>query len=191
MSLTMHDTTIHEGPVSLEQMPIEVLEFILSNVPSIDTLWNLLRASPRCWRILATGYASITEAVLSGPNSTTPLFFRELIRVVALVRMHKFPFANLEDFRGNFLYRIAHPDNCYWYHYASEAHIIFGPNSLPDSPDAITSVVATGYHISALEQSLLASCLQRLERANLSCSLPAHGMGQPTYIEEMRAVRAL
>ncbi|XEV07018.1 hypothetical protein FSHL1_012305 [Fusarium sambucinum] len=203
MNLTMHDTTIREGPVLLDQMPVEILEFILSNVPSLDTLWNLSRASPRCWRIFAIRYASIAEAVLSGPNSTTPSMFRELIRAVALVRSHEFPFATLSDLKEDFLYDMASPYIRYERKYRGEVYITFGPGSLPKSRDIITSVIATAYHISALAQPLLASCLQRLERTKLTCipieprrrsrfgPIYVHGMGQPTYIEEMRAVRAL
>lgn len=158
----MHDTA-NTDRTSLESMPTEILEIIASNVPTLDTLWNLLRASPRCWRIFAIRYATITESVLSGPNSITPSLFREVIIAVALVRAQKFPFLSnrlFQLFMGCLVY--CRRPNPYAYYTSATSNLC----SLPDSRDAITSVVATAYHISALAQSLLSSCMQRLQRSN-------------------------
>ncbi|KAK6700172.1 hypothetical protein SNK05_012962 [Fusarium graminearum] len=205
MSLVICDTA-NAGRTSLDWIPTEILEIIASNVPSLDTPWNLLRASPRCWRIFTLRYAHITESVLSGSNSITPLLVRELIRAVALVRAQNFPFPSLDILRWDFMTAIARNTNRDEYARCGDTKdITFGPNSLPDSRYVITSVVATAYHISVLAQSVLASCIKRLKRSNLNCLPPdpdpeprppylsgvIEAMGQPTYLEEMRAVRAL
>ncbi|KAG8670341.1 hypothetical protein FPOAC2_09693 [Fusarium poae] len=203
MSFAIQDTTAPTDLASLERFPPEILEIIVSSVSSLEALWDLLRASPNCWRVFAIRYASITETVLSGPHSTTPVSVSKLIRAVALVRARNFPFANLRGFRKDFLVHITRHDIQNRYFLNAGPCTIFGPNSLPNSRDVITSVVATAYHISALAQSLLSSWLQRLERSSFTRFPPdpepipeyevefLHGMGQPTYIEEMRAVRAL
>ncbi|XEV00946.1 hypothetical protein FSHL1_006233 [Fusarium sambucinum] len=146
---------------SLENLPPEILLPVITNLPDLNSLWKLLQASPHVWRLFEDGSTSlaITEGILSGPQSTIPPKIRQLIRGVILVRSGTLPFENLAEFGSQFMKAMIPaliPD---------EATVkTLGPESLShrSSPAVLRSVVATSYHLSALSQSYLASCLERL-----------------------------
>jgi hypothetical protein len=149
------------NPVSLEKLPPEILLPVITSLTSLDLLWNLLQASPHAWRLFESGSNSlvIVEGILSGPHSTIPPKVRELIRGVVLIRSGILPFEDLEEFGAGFMKAMIPclvPD---------EAKVkTLGPESLSytSGPAVLRSVVATAYHISALSQSYLASCLEKL-----------------------------
>ncbi|RBR24887.1 uncharacterized protein FIESC28_02305 [Fusarium coffeatum] len=76
----------HPRALSLESLPPEILLSVITSLPSLDPLWNLLQASPQAWRFFEDGLKSllITEGILSGPQSIIPSKVRELIRAVIL-----------------------------------------------------------------------------------------------------------
>jgi hypothetical protein len=206
------------GSAWLELLLPKILLLIISNFSSLDLLWNLLRASPQAWRLFNVHYLAITEGILSGPSSVIPPKIRELIRGVILVRFGVLPFENLEEFQCQFM-RGMIP----FLVSQNAALKTLGPESLTPSVGAIVSrsVVATAYHISALSQAYLASCLERLrdpkfrplhahdprphythgygpndewvrawDRQFIGTPVPIVDIGQPTWVEEMRVVRA-
>ncbi|KAH6949101.1 hypothetical protein DER45DRAFT_624342 [Fusarium avenaceum] len=207
------------GTASLELLPSDILLLILGNFPSLDLLWNFLRASPRVWRLFGVEFLTITEGILSGPSSIIPPKVRELIRGVILIRSGAIPFENLEEFQCRFM-RGMIP-----FLVSQNTPLkTLGPESLSSSAGATVfrSVVATAYHISALSQAYLASCLERLrgpgfrplhahdpkphythgygpddmwvrawDRQFTGAPVPIVDMGQPTWVEEMRVIRAM
>ncbi|KAJ4022679.1 hypothetical protein NW752_000110 [Fusarium irregulare] len=202
-----------------ELLPPEILLPIVTSLPSLDTLWNLMRASPHIWRLFSSSHAlTITEGILSGPNSILPPKFQELIRGVILVRSKALPFRNLDEFQTQFLrgvVPIREPEDA--------KLITLGPESLFTSIvplPILQSVIATAYQISVLSQACLSSYLARLKTVRpLHAFNPkpyyTHGYGpnddwvaawdrefvgipakvvdagQPSWVEEMRALRAI
>jgi hypothetical protein len=166
------------GSVSLKLLPPTILLLIMRYFPSLDSLWNLLRASSQVWRLFNIDFLAITEGILSGPNSVMPPKIRELIRGVILVRSGALPFENLEEcqcrfMRGMIPFLVSQ----------NAALKTLGPGSLSPSAGAIVfrSVVATAYHISALSQSYLASCLERLRDPGFR-PLHAHDLDRVTHM---------
>ncbi|KAI8721475.1 hypothetical protein NCS52_00595200 [Fusarium sp. LHS14.1] len=88
---------------SLELLPPEILLPIVTSISGLDTLWGLLRASPQVWRLFHSHALAITEGILSGPNSILPPKVKELIRGVILVRSEALPFRDLAEFQVQFL----------------------------------------------------------------------------------------
>ncbi|KAJ4176272.1 hypothetical protein NW759_016881 [Fusarium solani] len=203
---------------SLELLPPEILLPIVTSISGLDTLWNLLRASPHIWRLFNSHALTITEGILSGPNSILPPKIRELVRGVILARSKALPFRNLNEFQTQFLRGVVpfgEPKDAKF--------ITLGPESLSDSivPVAILrSVVATAYQISALSQACLASYLARLrdvrplhafnpmpyythgygpnddwvaawDREFVGIPAKVVDAGQPSWVEEMRVLRAI
>ncbi|EEU34055.1 uncharacterized protein NECHADRAFT_85524 [Fusarium vanettenii 77-13-4] len=205
-------------PASIERLPPELLLPLVSSLPGLDTLWNLMRASPNTLRLFNCHANTITEGILSGPNSILPSNVQELVRGVILARSKSLPFKNLNDFQVRHMFGLFDPSM------AKETELItLGPGTLSVSnpPVAVLrSVVATAYQISALSQACLASCLERTRALRVMHPIdpkicytddydrpnkivpafdrkypgtPAKMVdaGQPTWVEEMRAVRAI
>ncbi|KAJ4022764.1 hypothetical protein NW752_000031 [Fusarium irregulare] len=211
----------HPRAVSLESLPPEILLAVITSLPGLDSLWNLLQASPHAWRLFEDGSTSllIIEGIISGRRSIIPLKVRDLIRAVILVRYGVLPFEGLKQFRTQLMKAMIPcltPDDTRVKN--------LGPMSLSytPSPTVLRSIVATAYHITALSQSYLASCLERLrgpsfqplhahnptphythdykdtgewipawDREFAGKPLPVTHMGQPTWVEEMRVVRVM
>ena len=211
----------HPRRVSLESMPPEILLAVITSLPGLDSLWNLLQASSQAWRLFEDGSKSIliTEGILSGPQSIIPSKVRDPIRAVILVRYGVLPFEGLKEFRPQFMKAMIPcltPDDTRVKN--------LGPMSLSytPSPTVLRSVATTAHHITALSQSYLASCLERLRDPSFQ-PLHAHNLtphythdykdigewipawdrefvgtpvsvthvGQPTWVEEMRVVRVM
>ncbi|RSL54264.1 hypothetical protein CEP54_009983 [Fusarium duplospermum] len=205
-------------PASFERLPPELLLPIITSLPGLDTLWNLMRASPSAFRVFNSHALTITEGILSGPNSILPPKIREVVRGVILVRSKALPFKNLHEFQEKFL-----RGSMRWIQWPSELSMALGPETLSVSNVSVTvlrSVVATAYQIVALAQACLASCLERVRALKVSHPvdpkisytddfgrpnelIPAFerkypgkpvkvvDAGQPTWVEEMRVVRAI
>ncbi|KAH8168363.1 hypothetical protein LIA77_11627 [Sarocladium implicatum] len=210
-----------------EQLPAEILLQTITKLYSLDLLWNLMRASPRVWRIFDHHALKVTEGILSGPESIYPTEVQEVIRNVILVRSRVFPYQNLQEFNQSFrTAAVRSPLRL------SEVRISIGPERL--SCAAVTStvlrsVVATASHIVALSQACLTSALARIREPSftpLHCTnpKPSYGpvspdrhphnhpeftqprawdrefsgtqfkvvdAGQPSWVEDMRALRAM
>ncbi|CAG7564321.1 unnamed protein product [Fusarium equiseti] len=202
---------------SLEAMPPEILLRIVTNLPGLDTLWNLMTASPDTWRLFNNYALTITEGIISGPNSILYAKVRELVRGVILVRAKTLPFKDLNEFRNRFLRGV----NPLTVHYGAE-YIYLGPEILSAAivtTEVFRSVVATACQISALSQGCLASYLASFRDIRPlhasdprpysrdhdpdSCRTPAWELeivgkphkvmdaGQLSWREEMRALRAM
>ncbi|KAF9768655.1 hypothetical protein IL306_014005 [Fusarium sp. DS 682] len=214
---------------SLETLPPEVLLPIVTSLPGLDTLWDLMKASPQVWRLFNDHAVTIVEGILSGPNAILPPEIAELVRAVILVRSRAVPFQSLGEFQGRFLRKVRRK----W----KGRNIEAPPRPSPDeklspgclstampSVTALRSVVATTHQISGLAQACLTSFLDRLRGPDFR---PQHlanpedrydrfhkrgpngeyieawdqvfkgtpvkvvDAGQPTWVEEMRVVRAL
>lgn len=221
MSLKAHNTSsLPEQAASLELLPPEILLPIVTSLSGLDTLWDLLRASPHVWRIFNSHALAITEGILSGPNSILPPKIQELVRGVMLARSKALPFRNLDEFQIQFL-RGATP----LLQPKDAKFIALGPELLSATiaPVAVLrSVVATAHQISALSQACLASYLERLrdpsfrplhafdpkprythgygpnddwvaawDREFVGTPAKVVDAGQPSWVEEMRALRAM
>ncbi|KAH7183219.1 uncharacterized protein B0J16DRAFT_401425 [Fusarium flagelliforme] len=173
----------------LDEFPADILLQICGSLPSLDTLWNLMRASPMVWRLFDCYHNTMIESVLSGPNSITPPRIRKLIRAMVFMRSGKLPFDNLKEFQIFmnslfFTYFCDHNEHRQWLQ--DPKHNPFprifdrpkqdlGPGSLPrTTAHTSRSVVATAYHVSGLSQSCLSSYLARLRDPKLKLLHPAH-----------------
>ncbi|KAM0426097.1 hypothetical protein ACHAPT_008728 [Fusarium lateritium] len=223
MTLKCQDkSTLPSQAASIELLPPEILLPIVTSLPGLDTLWNLMRASPRVWGLVNDNALSIIEDILSGPNSVLPHAIAEAIRAVILARSEALPFRNLHEFRVKFLRKVF---PVFKLHSDEEDYITLGPELLSTTAPpvaVIQSVIATAHQISALSQACLMSYLERVRDPSfrpLHCFDPdfrythGHGpenryfpawdrvfngtpakvvdAGQPSWVEEMRVVRAL
>ncbi|KAJ3540923.1 hypothetical protein NM208_g4840 [Fusarium decemcellulare] len=207
---------------SLELLPPETLLPIVTSLPGLDTLWNLLRASPHIWRLFNDHALFITEGILSGPNSILPHGIAEAVRAVILARSKALPFRNLREFQVQFLrsvFPVFKKSN------EKEKYITLGPELLSAAAPPVVvlrSVIATAHQITALSQACLMSYLERVRDPSFRPLHPVdpnirytHGYGpedrrvpawdrvfdgapvkvvdagQPSWVEEMRVVRAL
>jgi hypothetical protein len=206
--------------MELELLSPEILLDIITRLPGLDTLNNLLRASPRSRRLFNHEALTITEAVLSRADSLLPPQIQELIRAVILARSSALPFRTLGDFlkflRGNLPERrLMNPPPT----------TALSPNSLvliAPSPAILLSIVATAHHISVLTHACLNSYLSRVrdpsfitqhchekgfsythryrlrekwappwERVFVGTPVKMRDTGPPSWVEEMRVLRAL
>ncbi|KAJ4243318.1 hypothetical protein NW762_014828 [Fusarium torreyae] len=210
---------------SIEVLPPEILLPIVTSLPGLDTLWDLLRASPNVWRLFNENALYIIENILSGPNAILPPVVAEAVRAVIVARSEALPFRNLHEFQHQFLVKlfpVFRTINKTMDNLINIEHQVL--SAAAPSVFVLRSTVATAYQISALSQACLSSYLERLRDLsfrpmhcldpNLSYSssygsrygvewVPAWDRvfqgtpakvvdaGQPNWVEEMRAVRAL
>ncbi|KAL7948566.1 hypothetical protein V8C42DRAFT_254646 [Trichoderma barbatum] len=223
---TSNKTKPTNRPASFELLAPEILLQIVAQLPGLDTLWNLMRASPRTWHLFDEHALLITESIFSGPNFNLPSKFSELIRGVILVRSGIVPFTELVHLEA-FLQGQIGPAR---YRYGGP-----GIQGTPLSPELLAfsavqaetlrSVVATAYHLSALAQACLESCLVRIrdpgfrpmhaydppaqytgdyihngqvvdnvqpeDRVFVGTPVNMIDVGEPSWVEEMRALRAM
>ncbi|CAJ0547943.1 Ff.00g046970.m01.CDS01 [Fusarium sp. VM40] len=208
---------------SIEALPPEILLPIVTSLPGLDTLWDLLRASPNVWRLFNENTLSIIERILLSPKAILPPVVAEAVRAVILTRLKALPFRNLHEFQHQFVLKLfpVFP----MISKTKDKLINIEPQVLSAAAPSVLvlrSIVATAYQISALSQACLSSYLERLRDIsfrpmhcldpNLSYTnsygfgdewVPAWdrvfegtpakvvGAGQPNWVEEMRAVRAL
>jgi hypothetical protein len=223
MSLYLSKTFSSSPAASIEVLPPEILLPIVTSLPGLDTLWNLLRASPNVWRLFNENALFIVENILSSPEAILPPVVAEAVRAVILARSKALPFRNLHEFQHQFLLKLfpLFPR----INKTKDNFINIEPQVLlaaAPSVFVLRSTVATAYQISALSQACLSSYLERLRDPsfrpmhcldpNLSYTnyygsgdewVPAWDRvfegtpakvvdaGQPNWVEEMRAVRAL
>ncbi|KKP02615.1 hypothetical protein THAR02_05303 [Trichoderma harzianum] len=160
-------------PASMELLAPEILLQIVTQLPGLDTLWNLMRASPQTWRLFDQYALLITEGILSGPNSVLSSLMIELVRGVILLRSGVLPFRDMQDVQDGFMLRQlnwkVHP----------ELRVSISPELLATSSVPVTtlrSVVATAYHLSSLAQACLESCLARIRDPSFR---PMHAFDPP------------
>jgi hypothetical protein len=86
----MHRVTSENANCGLERLPPEVLLPILTRLPDLDSLDNLLQISPAAAQLFDLRGVEIFEAVLSADTNTHE-YTRALIRIVALLRSTALP----------------------------------------------------------------------------------------------------
>ncbi|KAH7248577.1 uncharacterized protein BKA55DRAFT_569475 [Fusarium redolens] len=216
----------HSSAASLETLPPDILLPIVTYLPGLDILWDLMRASPQVWRLFNDHAVTIVDAILSGPNAILISEIANAVRAVILVRSNDHPFRNLYDLQIRFL-RSLFPQSTWGDSGSNPDPIIIDREMLSVAEPCVVvvrSVVATAAHITALAQAFLTSCLERVRDPSFR---PLHlvnpedrytslyrpdpdgkrirawdqvfkgepakvtDAGQPTWVEEMRAVRAL
>ncbi|KAF5625019.1 hypothetical protein F52700_9394 [Fusarium sp. NRRL 52700] len=211
--------------VSLETLPPEILLPIVTSLPGLDTLWNLMKASPHVWRLFNGHAITIVDGILSGPDAILAPWIANAVRALILVRSGAYPFRSLYDLQIRFLHSLF--PQLPWGGSARKDTIIFNRKSLSNATPTVAvmrSVVSAASQISALARAFLTSCLERVRDPSFR---PLHPVdpddhytyfprpdpdgkrtrawdqefrgepikvadaGQPTWLEEMRAVRAL
>ncbi|KAK9774101.1 putative F-box domain-containing protein [Seiridium cardinale] len=198
-----------------EQLPPELLLPILTSLPTLESLDNLLRASPAAFRLFNAHGAEIFEAVLS--SGAIHEHTCGLIRVAALVRSSSLPpqAHNLLTFR-------------HFVRYESTSHRYDPPAwTLPPlrlssdvSPSTLRGLLATHRKVACLVISCLRFYLIRFKPLRPSHLVdesfhfesgyhgsdglyiaawqqkpgekpfPVHDIGPPTWVEEQRVLRA-
>ncbi|KAM0476160.1 hypothetical protein ACHAPX_006577 [Trichoderma viride] len=159
-----------ENTPNIEHFPEKVLLQIIASIPGLDTLWNLLTASPRCLRLFNNQALNIIEQIFASPDSILPPKIQEIVRAVILTRAGSLPFKSRDELRYQFIHhklplRIIKDKTCF----------TFGPDCLTasDIPASILrSVVATAHHISALTHACLSFYLAQVY--NPSIFAPQH-----------------
>lgn len=148
---------------SIEALPPKILLPIVTSLPGLDTLWDLLRASPNVWRLFNKNGLSIIENILSSPKPILPPVVTEAVRAVILARPKALPFRNLHEFQHQFLLKLfpVFP----MMNKTKDKFINIEPQVFPAAAPSVLvlrSTVATAYQISALSQACLSSYLERL-----------------------------
>ncbi|KAL7928172.1 hypothetical protein V8C35DRAFT_256473 [Trichoderma chlorosporum] len=157
-----HDS---ENLPNIENLPEKTLLQIIGHLPGLDTLWNLLTASPRSFRLFDSQPLAIIEQIFSGPNSILPPKVQEIIRAVILTRAGALPFKTRDEMRYQFIHhklplRVIKDKTC----------IPFGPDRLAATDitaSVFRSVVATAHHISALGHACLTYYLEQVYNSSL------------------------
>jgi hypothetical protein len=154
-----------ENSPNIEHLPEKILLQIIANIPGLDTLWNLLTASPRCLRLFNNQALNIIEQIFASPNSILPPKIQEIVRAVILTRAGFLPFKSRDELRYQFIHhqlplRIIKDKTC----------ITFGPERLTASNISVSilrSVVATAHHISALTHACLSFYLTQVHNPDI------------------------
>jgi hypothetical protein len=106
MSLYLSKTFSSSPTASIEALPPEFLLPIVTSLPGLDTLWDLLRASPNVWRLFNENALSIIESILSSPKVILPPAIAEAIRAVILAHLKALPFRNLHEFQHQYVLKL-------------------------------------------------------------------------------------
>lgn len=197
---------------SLETLPVEIILKVLLEVTDLDTLYNLIRASPTASNIFDHNAHTIIEAVLS--MCPLKIEIQNLFRAVILTRSSAPPFNNLHELKTLF---------GAWYFFTNPGYrrpFMPPSHSLKTaSLGSIRSSLATACRISALTYTCLEFYLKRLHDKSIfdpydcgprnftlndflkntthewtrSVGDPIGGKydGPPSWVEEMRVARAL
>ncbi|KAK7928506.1 hypothetical protein PG985_005504 [Apiospora marii] len=205
------------NPPAFESLATDILLCILFYIPNLETLCNLVSASPRSRRLFQTQAPALFEAALDGPNCDGLLArpVRELVRAVVFVRTLGLPFHTLDKFRYGFLVPKF---------YSRRSSTAIG--SITDlqvdfDPAMLLSVLSTHSHINRLTHACLASYLARVrgpqfrpqycpdavytfgcgpeevqwlpawKRSFVGKPMKKSDAGPPSWVEEMRVKRAL
>lgn len=86
-----------------DDLPAELVEVILQNVQDMDTLSNILRASPMALRVFHNYPTSILGSVLKPGRGSE---IEDMMGIVAAIRLGKITSSSLNDFCNDYLNRI-------------------------------------------------------------------------------------
>ncbi|EHK45949.1 uncharacterized protein TrAtP1_013025 [Trichoderma atroviride] len=84
--------------ISLDDLAPETLLTIMTELTDLDSLYTLIVASPKAWRLFTKYACLITESVLSSPDSLLAPGIQQFIRALILIRNSQEPFARPDDF---------------------------------------------------------------------------------------------
>ncbi|KAH0496110.1 hypothetical protein TgHK011_003490 [Trichoderma gracile] len=165
-----HQTTNPEpdtspNPPNIEDIPDKILLQIITRLPGLDTLWNLLCASPRCFRLFNNQPPTVIEQLFDNPTSILPPKIQELVRAVILTRSGTILFKNLNEFKYRFIQHKVPVQTI-----RDKTNITLRPESLTDHdipPSVYLSIVATAHHISALAHACLSFYLSQIHNPNI------------------------
>lgn len=155
--------------ISLDDLAPETLLSIMTELTDLDSLYNLIVASPIAWRLFNKYAWIITETVLSSPDSLLAPGIQQFLRALILIRNSKRPFACPDDF-VYFIHKhmAKNCDNGIKYddldNLTATVTTSLAAAITGDKPPAeiLWSVVATARHISALTHNCLDFYLSRI-----------------------------
>ncbi|KAL7810693.1 hypothetical protein V8C44DRAFT_111620 [Trichoderma aethiopicum] len=167
------------SPPNIEDIPDKILLQIITLLPGLDTLWNLLTASPRCFRLFNNQPLTIIEHIFASPTSILPPKIQELVRAVILTRGGILPFKSLDNFKYRFIQHKVPVQTT-----RDKTCITLGPDTLSNhniQPSVYRSVVATAHHISALAHACLSFYLSQVHNPDIFA--PQHAqLPLPKYL---------
>ncbi|EGR44458.1 uncharacterized protein TRIREDRAFT_112267 [Trichoderma reesei QM6a] len=150
---------------NIENIPDKILLQIITRLPGLETLWNLLAASPRCFRLFNSQPHTIIEQLFASPTSILPPKIQELVRAVILTRSGALLFKNLDEFKYRFIQHKVPVHRI-----KDKTNITLGPDTLTThdiQPSVYLSAVATAHHISALAHACLSFYLPQIHNPDI------------------------
>ncbi|KAL6901464.1 hypothetical protein GGI43DRAFT_357408 [Trichoderma evansii] len=161
--------------ISMDGLAPETLLAIMTELTDLDSLYNLIVASPIAWRLFNKYAWLITETVLSSPDSLLAPGIQQFIRALILIRNSRGPFSC----PGDFVYFIhkhmaKNCDNGIKYddldNLTATVTTSLAAAITADKPSAeiLWSIVATARHISVLTHSCLDFYLDRIRSPSFS-----------------------
>lgn len=155
--------------ISLDDLAPETLLAIITELTDLDSLYNLIVASPIAWRLFNKYARLITETVLSSPDSLLAPGIQQFIRALILIRNSQKPFSCPDDFIYFIHKHMAkNCDNGIKYDDLDNLTAAVTPSlaaaiTVGKPPSEILwSVVATARHVSVLTHSCLEFYLVRI-----------------------------
>jgi hypothetical protein len=158
-----------QSRISLDDLAPDILLAIMMELTDLDSLYTLIVASPKAWRLFSTHACLIVETVLSSPDSLLAPDIQQFIRALILIRNSQEPFACPEDF-VYFIHKhmAKNSDNGIKYDdldnltAAVTASLAAAITVDKPSNEVFWSVVATARHISVLSHGCLEFYLARI-----------------------------
>lgn len=158
-----------QSRISLDDLAPETLLQIMTELTDLDSLYNLILASPKAWRLFNEYSCLITESVLSSPDSLLAPGIQQFIRALILIRNSQKPFACPEDF-VYFIHKhmAKNTDNGIKYddldNLTAKVTASLAAAITVDKPpnEVLWSVVATARHVSVLTHGCLHFYLARI-----------------------------
>ncbi|KAL7900602.1 hypothetical protein HDV63DRAFT_287126 [Trichoderma sp. SZMC 28014] len=172
-----------QSPISLDDLAPETLLQIMTELTDLDSLYTLIVASPKAWRLFNKYSCLITESVLSSPDSLLAPGIQQFIRALILIRNFQKPFACPEDF-VYFIHKhmARNTDNGIKYddldNLTAKITASLAAAITVDKPpnEVLWSVVATARHISVLTHGCLDFYLARIRSPSFT----------PKYLDQAR-----
>lgn len=169
--------------ISLDDLAPETLLAIMTELTDLNSLYTLIVASPKAWRLFNKYACLITESVLSSPDSLLAPGIQQFIRALILIRNSQEPFACPDDF-VYFVHKhmAKNTDNGIKYDDLDNltatitASLATAITIDKPSSEILWSVVATARHISVLSHGCLEFYLARIRSPSFT----------PKYLDNTR-----
>ncbi|KAK1242805.1 hypothetical protein MKX08_005617 [Trichoderma sp. CBMAI-0020] len=169
--------------ISLDDLAPETLLAIMTELTDLDSLYTLIVASPKAWRLFNKYACLITESVLSSPDSVLAPGIQQFIRALILIRNSQEPFTRSDDF-VYFIHKhmAKNTDNGIKYddldNLTAKVTASLSTAITVDKPtsEILWSVVATARHVSVLTHGCLEFYLSRIRSPSFT----------PKYLDHTR-----